>query len=100
MGWEGFEEKRWNFLSASSWISDCQKDGLFLELIHLGGERTVTGSCHLARVHQLTGYSAHADWKGLVEWVAAMEERPKKIKLVHGEKGAREALGKRLRDAR
>ena len=51
-----------------------------------------------ARVHQLTGYSAHADWKGLVEWVAAMEERPKKIKLVHGEKGAREALGKRLWD--
>ena len=55
-----------------------------------------------AKVHQLTGYSAHADQKGLIEWVEAMPERPGKIKLVHGEAGAQKVLyrelGKRLKD--
>jgi metallo-beta-lactamase family protein len=49
-----------------------------------------------ARVHQMTGYSAHADAKGLVEWVAAIAERPKEIRLVHGEEGAKRALRTRL----
>ena len=49
-----------------------------------------------ARVHELTGYSAHADQKDLVNWVNAMEARPKEIRLVHGESAARRALFKRL----
>ncbi len=49
-----------------------------------------------ARVHELTGYSAHADQKDLVNWVNAMETRPKEIRLVHGESAARQALYKRL----
>lgn len=49
-----------------------------------------------AQVHALTGYSAHADQKGLVEWVEAMEKKPGKIKLVHGEDAAREALARVL----
>jgi len=49
-----------------------------------------------ARVHQLTGYSAHADQKGLIEWVASMPEKPGRIKLVHGEAVAREALYREL----
>ena len=55
-----------------------------------------------ARVHQLTGYSAHADQKGLIEWVASMPEKPGRIKLVHGEARAQKALyrelGKRFKD--
>ena len=43
-------------------------------------------------VHQLTGYSAHADQKGLLEWVASMPEKPGKIKLVHGEIKAQKAM--------
>lgn len=49
-----------------------------------------------ARVHELTGYSAHADQKDLVHWVNAMETRPGEIRLVHGESGARQALFKKL----
>jgi len=49
-----------------------------------------------ARVHQMTGYSAHADAQGLADWVRAMGERPAEIRLVHGETKAREALGKIL----
>jgi metallo-beta-lactamase family protein len=51
-----------------------------------------------ARIHTLTGYSAHADQKGLLEWVRSMPEKPQKIKLVHGEPPARRALGQRLEE--
>ncbi len=49
-----------------------------------------------ARVHALSGYSAHADQNGLIEWVASMPETPGRIKLVHGEPGAQKALGEEL----
>lgn len=51
-----------------------------------------------ARVHALSGYSAHADQKGLIEWVASMSERPGRIKLVHGEAKAQKALEKKIGD--
>ena len=49
-----------------------------------------------AKVHTLSGYSAHADQKGLIEWVASMPEKPGRIKLVHGEAGARKELYREL----
>ena len=49
-----------------------------------------------AGVHVLSGYSAHADQKGLLDWVAAMKARPTMIRLVHGEAAAREALAEKL----
>lgn len=49
-----------------------------------------------AGVHVLGGYSAHADRKGLVDWVHSMPRRPARIRLVHGEVGARERLGEFL----
>ncbi len=49
-----------------------------------------------ARVHQLSGYSAHADCDDLVAWVTAMAEKPGKIKLVHGDSGAQKALAGKL----
>ena len=45
-----------------------------------------------ARVHTLSGYSAHADQKGLVDWIESMPAKPGAVKLVHGEGRAREAL--------
>jgi metallo-beta-lactamase family protein len=50
-----------------------------------------------ARVHTLSGYSAHADRKGLVDWIASMPEKPGAIKLVHGEESARAALAEVLK---
>ena len=50
-----------------------------------------------AKVHALTGYSAHADQKGLLDWVRAMPGNPGKIKLVHGGRKAQEALKGMLR---
>ena len=45
-----------------------------------------------AGIHTLTAYSAHADQQMLVDWVRAMPEPPKEIRLVHGEDAARRAL--------
>jgi len=49
-----------------------------------------------ARVHQLSGYSAHADSDDLMAWVGAMTEKPGRIKLVHGDFAARKGLAGRL----
>ena len=45
-----------------------------------------------ARVHNLSGYSAHADQGGLVAWVKSMGSKPGRIRLVHGESEAQSAL--------
>ena len=45
-----------------------------------------------AGVHTLSGYSAHADQQGLVDWIESMPEKPRAVKLVHGEPQARAAL--------
>lgn len=45
-----------------------------------------------AQVHKLSGYSAHADQSDLLRFVEGMAERPKAIRLVHGEEHPRAAL--------
>ncbi len=49
-----------------------------------------------AAIHVLSGYSAHADQTMLVNWVNAMPHPPAAVTLVHGEPGARKALGRAL----
>jgi metallo-beta-lactamase family protein len=49
-----------------------------------------------AGIHVLSGYSAHADQQGLIEWVEAMPEKPGAIRLVHGEPSAQQALRNEL----
>ena len=45
-----------------------------------------------AGVHTLTGYSAHADRRDLVAFVGGMTIPPGEIRLVHGDRPAKEAL--------
>jgi metallo-beta-lactamase family protein len=56
--------------------------------VDLDGERKTIK----ARVHTLSGYSAHADQKGLVDWIERMPDKPGAVKLVHGEAQARQVL--------
>jgi metallo-beta-lactamase family protein len=49
-----------------------------------------------AGVHTLSGYSAHADQKGLLEWVERMPVKPGSIRLVHGEPEAQKSLAAKL----
>ncbi|PLX74059.1 MAG: MBL fold hydrolase [Desulfuromonas sp.] len=45
-----------------------------------------------ARIHTLSGYSAHADQKNLLTFIRRMRLKPKCVHLVHGEQQAREIL--------
>ncbi len=45
-----------------------------------------------AGIASIGGYSAHADQKGLLEFVSGMKKPPTEIRLVHGEEGAKRQL--------
>lgn len=51
-----------------------------------------------AQVHTLSGYSAHADRKDLVNFVKRMRRMPAEIRLVHGDSGAKRGLAEALAD--
>jgi metallo-beta-lactamase family protein len=51
-----------------------------------------------AGIHTISGYSAHADQRNLVNFVGRMRHRPKEIRLVHGDSGAKEALLEKLQN--
>ncbi len=50
------------------------------EWVRLNGRKYTVS----AKIHQMHGYSAHADQLDLIEFVQNMETRPKQIRLVHG----------------
>lgn len=41
-----------------------------------------------AKIMQFPGLSGHADKNGLIEWITAFKEKPRKVFVVHGEDGA------------
>lgn len=49
-----------------------------------------------AKVHLMSGYSAHADQNDLVNFVAGIKQGPEQIRLVHGDLPAQKALVKKL----
>ncbi len=49
-----------------------------------------------AGVHEISGYSAHADQSNLIRWVKGFRKKPEKCFLVHGEMEAKRALKKEL----
>jgi metallo-beta-lactamase family protein len=50
-----------------------------------------------AEIREIPALSAHADQRGLIEWVASLTSPPRAVSLVHGEPAAREALAAVLR---
>jgi len=51
-----------------------------------------------ARISQLQGLSAHADYAELVDWLKASAIAPKRVFVTHGEPAAADALRRRLRE--
>lgn len=49
-----------------------------------------------AKIHNLSGYSAHADQNDLIQFVTDIPEKPREIRLVHGEDQAKSALAEKL----
>jgi len=60
---------------------------LFGEQIHVNAE-----------IHNLEGFSGHADKDGLLAWLSGFEKEPKQIFLVHGEEEAKEEFAKYVRE--
>ncbi|MBU2870827.1 MBL fold metallo-hydrolase [Colwellia sp. E2M01] len=58
------------------------------------GYVTLAGQKHYinAAVHSISGYSAHADQAGLINFVKRMRHKPKHIKIVHGDDSAKNML--------
>ncbi|MCP4879987.1 MAG: MBL fold metallo-hydrolase, partial [Gammaproteobacteria bacterium] len=52
-----------------------------------------------AKIRELPGYSAHAGQRDLINFVKRMHIKPKEIRLVHGESGAKLILQELLEDA-
>ncbi len=50
-----------------------------------------------AHVEILTGFSAHADREGLLEWAGAMKKKPRRTFVIHGEPRSAGALAEGLR---
>ncbi|MGC9364345.1 MAG: MBL fold metallo-hydrolase RNA specificity domain-containing protein [Fidelibacterota bacterium] len=49
-----------------------------------------------AKIEQISGFSAHADYNEILAWLSNFNEAPRKIFIVHGEASQSAALGKRI----
>ncbi|MFA5634682.1 MAG: MBL fold metallo-hydrolase [Anaerovoracaceae bacterium] len=52
-----------------------------------------------AEIHNLQGFSGHADRDALMEWVGSFQKPPHQIFLVHGEEDAKKELAESIRNA-
>ena len=51
--------------------------------------------CHIEHVE---GFSAHADWKGVLRWLEGVKSPPKAAFMTHGEPEAAQAMAEHIRD--
>ncbi len=65
------------------------------KIVSIFGERILVE----AEIHNLQGFSGHADKEGLMEWVGGLQRRPFEIFLVHGEKDAKKELAVSIKDS-
>lgn len=49
-----------------------------------------------AEIHNLQGFSGHADQTGLIEWLGGFKAKPKEIFLVHGEEEAKVTFAQKI----
>ncbi len=50
-----------------------------------------------AEIHNLEGFSGHADRDDLLNWIGGFKEKPKKVFLVHGESESKKELASRIK---
>lgn len=68
------------------WIKNGEKR------VHLLGSEVSVN----AKIESIEGFSAHADYKGLIKWVKNFSPAPKKVFIVHGEEKESLSLSKKL----
>ncbi|MCI8347884.1 MAG: MBL fold metallo-hydrolase [Firmicutes bacterium] len=62
--------------------------------VKLFGETVVVN----AQIHNLEGFSGHADQKGLLDWLSGFQQKPKQIFLVHGELNSKQDFAKLIHE--
>ena len=50
------------------------------------------------RIEKISGFSAHADWKAVLKWLAGLKNSPKAVFTTHGEPEAAAAMAAHIRD--
>ena len=68
-------------------IEGIEEVTLFGEKIHVAAE-----------IHNLEGFSGHADKDGLLAWLGGFQKAPRQIFLVHGEQESKEAFAYTVRE--
>lgn len=58
-------------------------------------KQMVEVNCHVEKVE---GFSAHADWKGVLRWLEGLPNTPKLVFTTHGEPDAAAAMAEHIRD--
>jgi len=58
-------------------------------------KNTVPVRCH---VEKIEGFSAHADWQGVIRWLSGFERPPKTVFLTHGEIGSATAMANHIQE--
>jgi len=51
-----------------------------------------------AKIENIEGLSAHADQKGLIDWMSQLKKKPERIFIVHGEPQSADALRVKIKD--
>lgn len=50
------------------------------------------------KVEQIGGFSAHADWKGVLKWLSSLKQAPKRVFTTHGEPEAAAAMAGHIKE--
>src|SRR5580765_7021606 len=58
-------------------------------------KNTVPVRCH---VEKIEGFSAHADWQGVIRWLSGLESPPRTTFITHGEVGSATAMAGHIKD--
>ena len=58
-------------------------------------KNVVPVKCHLERID---GFSAHADWKGVLRWLSGLKTVPKTVFTTHGEPESAQAMAEHIRE--
>lgn len=71
---------------------DIQQYGPRGGYVYLPGHNKLQRTEINAAIHTISGYSAHADQAGLINFVKRMRHQPQQIRIVHGDNEAKTAL--------
>jgi metallo-beta-lactamase family protein len=95
---ERYLEGKRNFLLFTGYQSEGTRGRAIISGAH---EIKVHGTYVPVRitVRSLSAMSGHADQKEMIDWLSSIERAPKRIFLVHGENGPREAMRVKIESA-